>query len=124
MIGLVQDETDLSFSERELRNGISSNTKDRYLRTLVRNTFTFHLNEIFATIQNEYTDWTNVESLSDLSNDQLSLKDSSSYFRELNPYKIQHETSMALTDKLYTAPIQQVCRIIRRMKRTNYAAIE
>ena len=124
MIGLVQDETDLSFSERELRNGISSYTKDRYLRTLVRNTFTFHLNEIFATIQNEYTDWTNVESLSDLSNDQLSLKDSSSYFREFNPYQIQHETSMALTDKLYTAPIQQVCCIIRRMKRMSYTAIE
>ena len=124
MIGLVQDETDLSFSERELRNGISSNTKDRYLRTLVRNTFTFHLNEIFATIQNEYTDWTNVESISDLSNDQLNLKESSTYFRESNPYQIQHETSMALTDKLYTAPIQQVCLIGRCMKNTNYIAFE
>ena len=77
MIGLVQDETDLAFSERELRNGISSTTKDRYLRSLVRNTFTFHLNEIFATIQNEYTDWTNVESLSDLSNDLMDSKESS-----------------------------------------------
>ena len=109
MIGLVQDETDLAFSERELRNGFSSTTKDRYLRSLVRNTFTFHLNEIFATIQNEYTDWTNVESLSDLSNDLMDSKESSSYFREFNPYQIQHETSMALTDKLYTSPIQQVC---------------
>ena len=124
MIGLVQDETDLSFSERELRNGISSNTKDRYLRTLVRNTFTFHLNEIFATIQNEYTDWTNVESLSGLSNDQLNLRDSSTYFRESNPYQIQHETSMALTDKLYTAPIQQVCSIMVCMKRMHYTTIE
>ena len=87
---------------------ILKSTKDRYLRSLVRNTFTFHLNEIFATIQNEYTDWTNVESLSDLSNDLMDSKESSSYFREFNPYQIQHETSMALTDKLYTSPIQQV----------------
>ena len=109
LIGLVQDETDISFPERELRNGISSRTKDRYLRTLVRNTFTFHLNEIFATVQNEYTDWTNVETLTDdFSEDPINSKQSASQVREFKPYQIQHETSLALTDKLYTAPIQQV----------------
>ena len=66
-MGLVQDEMNFVFPDHELRKGITPKTKDRYLRTLVRNTFTFHLNEIFATIQNEYTDWTNVESLSDFS---------------------------------------------------------
>ena len=107
-MGLVQDETDLFFTERELKLGITPKTKDRYLRTLVRNTFTFHLNEIFATIQNEYTDWTNAEAILHLSDGQVVSKDSSSYLEESNPYLIQHETSMALTDKLYTAPIQQV----------------
>ena len=116
LIGLVQDETDLSFSERELRNGISSRTKDRYLRTLVRNTFTFHLNEIFATVQNEYTDWTNVETLTDdFSEDPSNSKKGSSHLREFNPYQIQHETSLALTDKLYTAPIQQVLISLNRL---------
>ena len=107
-MGLVQDETNLFFPERELRDGINTKTKDRYLRTLVRNTFTFHLNEIFATIQNEYTDWTNAVTISEFSDGKDASKYSSSYFQESNPYLIQHETSMALTDKLYTAPIQQV----------------
>ena len=75
-MGLVQDETDLFFTERELKLGITPKTKDRYLRTLVRNTFTFHLNEIFATIQNEYTDWTNAEAISHLSDGQVVSKDS------------------------------------------------
>ena len=110
-MGLVQDETDFVFPERELKKGINPKTKDQYLRTLVRNTFTFHLNEIFATIQNEYTDWTNSESLSDFSEKLLSSDHSLSYPQESNPYLIQHETSMALTDKLYTAPIQQVCAL-------------
>ena len=107
-MGLVQDETNSFFPERELRDGINSRTKDQYLRTLVRNTFTFHLNEIFATIQNEYTDWTNAETISEISDGHGSSKYSSSYSQKSNPYLIQHETSMALTDKLYTAPIQQV----------------
>lgn len=60
--------------------------KDRYLRTLVRNTYSFHLKEIFATVQNEYTDWTE----SNVSN-----------------FESQYEASRAITDKLYTAPIRK-----------------
>ena len=105
LLGLVQDEMNSYFPESELRHGISRKTKDRYLRTLVRNTFTFHLNEIFATIQNEYTDWTNAESISDFSLSQTgSLAED---LQEANPYLMQHEASLALTDKLYTAPIRQ-----------------
>ena len=115
LMGLVQDETNLFFAERELRSGINPKTKDQYLRTLVRNTFTFHLNEIFATIQNEYTDWTNAETISEFSDGQVASKYSSSYFQESNPYLIQHETSMALTDKLYTSPIQQVNTFVYKM---------
>ena len=107
-MGLVQDETNMFFPERELRDGINPKIKDQYLRTLVRNTFTFHLNEIFATVQNEYTDWTDAETISEFSNGLFDSTYSSSYLQESNPYLIQHETSMALTDKLYTAPILQV----------------
>ena len=112
LLGLVQDETDVYFPERELRNGISPNTKDQYLRTLVRNTFTFHLNEIFATIQNEYTDWTSTETLSDFTEVDFSSRQANANFIDYNPNVIQRETSLALTDKLYTAPIQQVSLLI------------
>ena len=112
MLGLVQDETDVYFPERELRNGISPNTKDQYLRTLVRNTFTFHLNEIFATIQNEYTDWTSTETLSDFTDVDFSSRQANANFIDYNPNVIQRETSSALTDKLYTAPIKQVSILI------------
>ena len=112
LLGLVQDETDVYFPERELTNGISPNTKDQYLRTLVRNTFTFHLNEIFATIQNEYTDWTSTETLSDFTDLDFSSRQANANFIDYNPNVIQRETSLALTDKLYTAPIQQVSLLI------------
>ena len=108
MLGLVQDEMDSFFPENELRHGITPKTKDRYLRTLVRNTFTFHLTEIFATIQNEYTDWTNAATILDFSDGKMGSIHSYSHFQDFNPYLMQHEASMALTDKLYTAPIQQV----------------
>ena len=114
LLGLVQDETDINFPERELRNGISPNTKDQYLRTLVRNTFTFHLNEIFATIQNEYTDWTSTETLSDFTDVDFSSRQANANFIDYNPNVIQRETSSALTDKLYTAPIQQVSILINK----------
>ena len=57
MLGLVDDEADIFFSEEETAEGIGPATRDRYLRTLVRNNYNFHLNEIFATVQNEYSDW-------------------------------------------------------------------
>ena len=112
LLGLVQDETDVYFPEMELRNGISPTTKDQYLRTLVRNTFTFHLNEIFATLQNEYTDWTSTETLSDFTEVDYSSRQANANFIDYNPKLIQRETSLALTDKLYTAPIQQVSLLI------------
>ena len=58
ILGLVEDETsDLFFGEAEVDEGIGPEHRDRYLRTLIRNTYTYHMNEIFATVQNEYTDW-------------------------------------------------------------------
>ncbi|KAI1295610.1 Neuroligin-4, X-linked [Halotydeus destructor] len=42
----------------QLPTGMDIMRRDRILRTLVRNLFTVHLQEIFHTLVNEYTDWT------------------------------------------------------------------
>lgn len=54
---MVEDETHVYFSDSEFSEGMGPQTRDMYLRTLVRNAYSFHLNEIFATVQNEYSDW-------------------------------------------------------------------
>lgn len=46
------------FNQADERRGIDSSRKDKILRTLIRNLFTYHLQEIHLTIANEYTDWT------------------------------------------------------------------
>ncbi|XP_022659148.1 neuroligin-1-like isoform X2 [Varroa destructor] len=45
------------FSVEERRDGIEAILKERLIRTLVRNTYDYHQQEIFLTIANEYTDW-------------------------------------------------------------------
>ena len=37
--------------------GLSEERRDQVLRTLVRNVYKYHNNEIFAVLRNEYTDW-------------------------------------------------------------------
>lgn len=39
------------------QNGLSETRRDRILRTYVRNTYRYHLHEIYSTLRNEYTDW-------------------------------------------------------------------
>ena len=83
IVGLAEDEaSEAILSEAEIAEGMGPATKDKYFRTLVRNTCTksvvsfgqilqvptlelsfqirnsydYHLNEIFATVQNEYSD--------------------------------------------------------------------
>ena len=72
----------------QVRNGVDRFGKDRYLRTLVQNTYSFHLNEIFAVVQNEYTDWaTNAQ--------------------QVDRFNLQWEASKAITDRLITAPLRK-----------------
>jgi neuroligin len=40
-----------------LQNGLNETRRDRILRTYVRNTYRYHLHEIYSTLRNEYTDW-------------------------------------------------------------------
>ncbi|UYV83710.1 Ces3, partial [Cordylochernes scorpioides] len=57
LLGVTRTEAPFLFTKSELRDGITTDRRDRLLRTLVRNLYSFHLVEIFLTIVNEYTDW-------------------------------------------------------------------
>ncbi|KFM59615.1 Neuroligin-1, partial [Stegodyphus mimosarum] len=57
MFGSTRVESYFQFSAMEEKFGIDSARRDRVLRTLVRNLFTYHLQEIYLTIVNEYMDW-------------------------------------------------------------------
>ncbi|KAG8187917.1 hypothetical protein JTE90_002932 [Oedothorax gibbosus] len=61
MFGVTKIESYFRFSAHEEKFGIDSVRRDRIFRTLVRNVFTFHLQEIYLTILNEYTDWLHPE---------------------------------------------------------------
>lgn len=58
MMGVSRFESYFFVSASEEKYGIEADRRDRLLRTLVRNLFSFHQQEIFLTIVNEYTDWT------------------------------------------------------------------
>ncbi|KAG8194051.1 hypothetical protein JTE90_003001 [Oedothorax gibbosus] len=57
MFGATRVESYFQFTALEEQTGIDSNRRDRLLRTLVRNLYTYHLQEIFLTVVNEYMDW-------------------------------------------------------------------
>ncbi|GFY40334.1 neuroligin-4, X-linked [Trichonephila inaurata madagascariensis] len=57
LFGATRVESYFQFSAYEERFGMDSEKRDRVLRTMVRNLFTYHLQEIFLTIVNEYMDW-------------------------------------------------------------------
>ncbi|XP_034947404.1 neuroligin-4, X-linked-like isoform X2 [Chelonus insularis] len=57
LFGVTTSEALWRFSERDVQTGFEGDRRDRIIRTYVRNTYTFHLTEIFYTIVNEYTEW-------------------------------------------------------------------
>nr|XP_024218750.1 neuroligin-2-like [Halyomorpha halys] len=57
MIGTTTTESFLDFNSHEIQYGIEEDQRNRVLRTYVRNAYDYHLNEIFSTVRNEYTDW-------------------------------------------------------------------
>lgn len=94
MLGLAEDEaTSIYFADEEVRAGLAPRDRDRYLRTLVRNLFSFHLNEIFATVQNEYGGGGDF------------LERGWRGERRPRPKRHQWEAARALTDKLVLAPM-------------------
>ncbi|XP_011500600.1 PREDICTED: neuroligin-1 [Ceratosolen solmsi marchali] len=62
LMGLTSDEAWLELAEQDLENGLNETRRDRILRTYVRNTYRYHLHEIYSTLRNEYTDWERAES--------------------------------------------------------------
>ncbi|XP_049864099.1 neuroligin-1-like [Schistocerca gregaria] len=57
LFGLTTTESYLDLSAQDLEFGFNESRRDRILRTFVRNAYLYHLNEIFSTLKNEYTDW-------------------------------------------------------------------
>ncbi|XP_050309519.1 neuroligin-1-like isoform X2 [Anthonomus grandis grandis] len=57
LFGLTNTESYLDLNAQDLEFGFNETKRDRILRTYVRNSYYFHLNEIFSTLKNEYTDW-------------------------------------------------------------------
>ncbi|XP_066138974.1 neuroligin-1 isoform X1 [Euwallacea fornicatus] len=57
LFSLTGTESYLDLNAQDLEFGFNETKRDRILRTYVRNTYYFHLNEIFSTLKNEYTDW-------------------------------------------------------------------
>ncbi|CAH0723012.1 unnamed protein product, partial [Brenthis ino] len=84
LFGVVTCEALWKFSAHDVQNGIEPEKRDRMLRTYVRNSYTYHLSEIFYTIINEYTDW-----------------------ERTNPINTRDATVSALSDAQYVAPLMQ-----------------
>lgn len=57
VVGASTTESYLDFNANEIQYGFEEDQRNRVLRTYVRNTYVYHLNEIFSTVRNEYTDW-------------------------------------------------------------------
>ncbi|XP_047537555.1 neuroligin-4, Y-linked-like isoform X1 [Vanessa atalanta] len=86
LFGVVTCESLWKFSAHDIQNGIEPEKRDRMLRTYVRNSYTYHLSEIFYTIVNEYTDWERTVE---------------------NPINTRDATISALSDAQYIAPLIQ-----------------
>ncbi|KAJ8733623.1 hypothetical protein PYW07_014174 [Mythimna separata] len=86
LFGVVTSEALWKFSAHDVQNGIEPDKRDRMLRTYVRNSYTYHLSEIFYTIVNEYTDWERTVE---------------------NPINTRDATVAALSDAQYVAPLVQ-----------------
>ncbi|KAK9869634.1 hypothetical protein WA026_003379 [Henosepilachna vigintioctopunctata] len=57
MIGVTTTESYNDFNANDIQYGFEEDQRNRILRTYVRNTYVYHLNEIFSAVRNEYTDW-------------------------------------------------------------------
>ncbi|KAI9562716.1 hypothetical protein GHT06_010170 [Daphnia sinensis] len=89
--GVTSIESYSHTGDTDLREGISEERRDRTLRTLIRNFYQYHLNEIYYVLRNEYTDWDRPSAL-----DALSMRDS---------------LSLALSDALVVAPLMHVVHL-------------
>ncbi|CRK92270.1 CLUMA_CG005758, isoform A, partial [Clunio marinus] len=57
LVGVTRAESYFVFNSGDVQYGIEGDRRSKILRTYVRSTYSYHLNEILATVVNEYTDW-------------------------------------------------------------------
>ncbi|XP_060517495.1 neuroligin-4, Y-linked-like [Cylas formicarius] len=57
MLGTTTTESYSDFNANDIQYGFEEDQRNRVLRTYIRNTYVYHLNEIFSAVRNEYTDW-------------------------------------------------------------------
>ncbi|KAF7270908.1 hypothetical protein GWI33_016153 [Rhynchophorus ferrugineus] len=57
MLGITTTESYGDFNANDIQYGFEEDQRNRILRTYIRNTYVYHLNEIFSAVRNEYTDW-------------------------------------------------------------------
>ncbi|XP_033227818.1 neuroligin-4, X-linked-like [Belonocnema kinseyi] len=87
MLGVSTAESYLDFNAEDIQFGFEEDQRNRILRTFIRNTYYYHLNEIFSSVKNEYTDWDKPI---------------------LHPINIRDSTMEALSDGHTVAPLMRI----------------
>ena len=85
-----------SFNAKEETSGIDLNKRKKVLRTLIRNCYSYRLQEIFLAVSNEYTDWTHANPQS--------------------PISLMETTAEAVSDCTVVAPLVKSALIHARKK--------
>ncbi|KAI7815482.1 neuroligin [Rhyzopertha dominica] len=99
LLGVVKSESYFTFNTEDIQYGIEPDRRSKILRTFVRNTYSYHLSEILATIVNEYTDWEKPVQ---------------------HPINIRDETLEALSDAQYVAPVVHTADLHSAEHRNSY----
>lgn len=99
LLGVVKAEAYFAFNSEDVQYGIEADRRSKILKTFVRNTYSYHLSEILATIVNEYTDWERPVQ---------------------HPINIRDETLEALSDAQYVAPVVHTADLHSAEHRNSY----
>ncbi|XP_043469223.1 neuroligin-4, X-linked [Leptopilina heterotoma] len=100
LFGVTTNEALWKFADKDIQQGFEGDRRDRIIRTYVRNSYSYHLTEIFYTIVNEYTDWERTVQ---------------------HPVNIRDSCVQALSDAQYVAPLVQMGDLftLRHTKKMN-----
>jgi neuroligin len=99
LMSVTNAESYLDLNEADVSVGFEEPRRDKILRTFVRNAFDFHLNEIFATIVSEYTDWERASK---------------------HPINIRESLVRALSDGHTVAPVVKTLKYHAKRNRNTY----
>ncbi|XP_028035883.1 neuroligin-1-like [Bombyx mandarina] len=99
MLGVTKAEAYFAFSGDDVQYGIEADRRSKILKSFVRNTYSYHLSEILATIINEYTDWEKPVQ---------------------HPINIRDETLEALSDAQVVAPMVLTADTHSALRRNSY----